>query len=346
VDSTKYYAFFANAKVGDFAYTYHPEVGASSGANGKGRTEQPFPQNPLYWGCQQSYPYSPAVPGSLISSCENLVLSRIKNNDFNLGVALGELPETIAFVGNTLSSVAQLYRAIRQRNVGEARRVVRRYFGESSPEGPPRIPKNAATAYLQYQFAWKPMMNDIYQACKLVSDGLPESEAFKAKAALEDKGFSLPVLRSQYSTMGSVTGQVKRGVEVGVSFKITNSTLYDLNRLGLVNPLSIAWELAPLSFVFDWFLPVGNFLDSLTTGVGIDFKTGYKTLWLRNDFTASYYPYGDGNNPAGKQAEVVSQTKSMYRYKLSSFPIPIPYLNANLSIGKILSGLALIIAMR
>jgi hypothetical protein len=346
VDSTKYYAFFASAGMGQFDYTYSPISGAGSIATGTARSEQPFAQNGLYYGCQQSYPYSPAVPSALVSRCESYVLNRVKNNDFNLGVALGELPETIQFVGETLSSVGKLFRAIRHRDVGEARRVVRRYFGERTQSGPAKIPKNVATAYLQYQFAWKPMMNDIYNACKLVSDGLPESEAFKVKVALEDKDFQLPILRSQYLEEGKVTGLVKRGVEVGVSFKISNPLFYDLNRLGLVNPLSIAWELAPLSFVFDWFLPVGNFLESLTASVGIDFKTGYKTLWLRNTFDASYYPYGDNNNPNGTRAKVHFQTKSMYRYKLSSFPIPIPYLDVRLNIGKITSGLALIVAMR
>jgi hypothetical protein len=30
--------------------------------------------------------------------------------------------------------------------------------------------------------------------------------------------------------------------------------------LGLVNPLEIAWEVVPYSFVVDWFLPVGSYI--------------------------------------------------------------------------------------
>lgn len=36
-----------------------------------------------------------------------------------------------------------------------------------------------------------------------------------------------------------------------------------LDRLGFHPDLNTAWDLVPLSFVLDWFLPVGSFLDSL-----------------------------------------------------------------------------------
>ena len=41
------------------------------------------------------------------------------------------------------------------------------------------------------------------------------------------------------------------------------------NQLGLVNPASVAWELIPFSFLVDWFLPVGKFLESYTDTVGM-----------------------------------------------------------------------------
>jgi hypothetical protein len=189
------------------------------------------------------------------------------------------------------------------------------------------------------------MMNDIYNACKASSDGLPNSEAFVFRSAMEDKSYELPKLYATYSK-GSVTGSVKRGVEVGVSFAIANQTRYDLNRLGLLNPWEIAWELVPLSFVFDWFMPVGNFLSSFTASLGTVFKTGYTTTWLENNFTAKYPPFGNVGFHSGKMASVNYRTKSMRRSLLTSFPIPIPYFDPNLDISKILSGLALIVASR
>jgi hypothetical protein len=39
--------------------------------------------------------------------------------------------------------------------------------------------------------------------------------------------------------------------------------LNTLGKLGLTNPLSAAWNLATLSFVVDWFIPIGDYLDAL-----------------------------------------------------------------------------------
>jgi hypothetical protein len=33
--------------------------------------------------------------------------------------------------------------------------------------------------------------------------------------------------------------------------------------LGLTDPFQVLWEITPFSFVFDWFLPVGAFLENL-----------------------------------------------------------------------------------
>jgi hypothetical protein len=42
------------------------------------------------------------------------------------------------------------------------------------------------------------------------------------------------------------------------------------------NVWQLAWELIPLSFVVDWFLPVGKYLDSLNATKGITFLDGYE----------------------------------------------------------------------
>lgn len=34
-------------------------------------------------------------------------------------------------------------------------------------------------------------------------------------------------------------------------------------QLGLVDPATVVWELIPYSFVVDWFLPIGSYLENL-----------------------------------------------------------------------------------
>lgn len=47
-----------------------------------------------------------------------------------------------------------------------------------------------------------------------------------------------------------------------------NETLISLASSGVTNPLLVAWELVPFSFVVDWAIPVGAWLESLDAMLG------------------------------------------------------------------------------
>lgn len=72
-------------------------------------------------------------------------------------------------------------------------------------------------------------------------------------------------------------------------FTVRNSSVKSLVQLGLTNPAEVAWEVVPFSFVIDWFIPVGNFLSSLDSLVGVQDLTvcrGYKTTSVWSVHTA------------------------------------------------------------
>jgi hypothetical protein len=55
-------------------------------------------------------------------------------------------------------------------------------------------------------------------------------------------------------------------------FKPTN--LNSWGSFGLLNPAAVAWELLPFSFVVDWFLPVGRYLEGLDVPMRFDHLGG------------------------------------------------------------------------
>lgn len=53
---------------------------------------------------------------------------------------------------------------------------------------------------------------------------------------------------------------------------VTNPNLWLGNKLGLINPLSVAWDLVPWSFVANMFVNIGQLLGSLTDLAGLSLR--------------------------------------------------------------------------
>jgi hypothetical protein len=59
-------------------------------------------------------------------------------------------------------------------------------------------------------------------------------------------------------------------VTVASTVQITNPNLWLLNRLGLINPGTVIWDLIPWSFVVNMFVNINAILESFTDTVGLD----------------------------------------------------------------------------
>lgn len=82
-------------------------------------------------------------------------------------------------------------------------------------------------------------------------------------------------------------------IEVSYVVKMTaiSSSLESLKQFGLTNPMETAWELTPWSFVVDWFIPVGEWISSLTADSGLVFNTGTRKVKI-SGILKTYGPSG------------------------------------------------------
>lgn len=127
--------------------------------------------------------------------------------------------------------------------------------------------KSVSALWLEYHFGWSPLLSDIYGALEVQAGGSPVyvNTKFHAMATVSgnynDAYPPYQLTESQHWDCG---------VRYQCEARVKSAELLKLSQVGLVNPLSVAWEVVPFSFVIDWFVPVGRFLESMTDSVGLD----------------------------------------------------------------------------
>ncbi len=82
--------------------------------------------------------------------------------------------------------------------------------------------------------------------------------------------------------------------------------------LGLTDPYSVAWDLLPFSFIADWFIPIGTYLDNynIIPNISAEFLQIDKHVWEGQAY-GKLCPYVGAVSTA-KQTII-------YRSKLASF---------------------------
>lgn len=113
-----------------------------------------------------------------------------------------------------------------------------------------------------------------------------------------------------------------------------NSTVASLRDYGVINPAAIAWELIPFSFVVDWFIGVGDYLNNYTALSGITWKNlsrtttrvGTRVETMRTSWgTIGGVYYGSkyhGANIASGSVFSQHNFKFKRRTVLTSLPVP------------------------
>lgn len=133
--------------------------------------------------------------------------------------------------------------------------------------------KRSSALYLEGVFGWLPLMKDIYDAFKTLS-GAHRTSPTRAKNSIV---YSQKISNANYR----LTVQTELGAKVGAEGRMQNPNLALLSDLGLINPAAVLWDKVPYSFVVNWFIPVGSYLNSLTDLVGYTTERAFVTTFVR-----------------------------------------------------------------
>lgn len=180
-----------------------------------------------------------------------------------------------------------------------------------------------------------PLYYALVDAMKTFEEGLHKSRLervrtsskFSVDGVYHTDGDGATTLQS-----GSVKVRVNINAEVSPDFA---------SSLGLDNPALIAWELTPLSFVFDWFINVGDFLTGLTPR-GVAFVSGSISTKVDVQVGRGPQTFG-GDSPVWiAVGPVTGYCQSYERKILSNLPQPRLFWNPDLNMKRYTDAFALL----
>lgn len=273
------------------------------------------------------------MPTNTRNRLDTEVMQKVGARKTSYGEALAESRQTVNHLSKTVKQLVGAALAARKGNwPGVAKQL-------KVPFKPGKADKAAAERWLEYQYGWLPMMSDIFDTHKLLKEGFRKPQIMHSVRVLRDNNY----FHEKTGPYGFRTFEEEASYRCKVFYKVNESTLSNLNQMGLINPLEVAWAVVPYSFVVDWFLPVGNFLEALTAPMGVTFVDGF--YGTRAALRGIY----QGEPPGEYDATPVSYDMKIHlnrfgysRQRLTQFPVPKLYLKDPFSTSHLTSALALI----
>lgn len=299
-----------------------------------GQSDQPFPNvydDPVWE--PAGFPKAPSSNTKIRGGDE--VMLKVASKKTSYGDQLAQLHHDVRDVLGTITELAHAGLAIKHGKFGAAAKALGLNKRDLLSG------KNLAQRWLQLQYGFIPMAQDVHDSIKLLQEGFRKvTPLMHSTRDIKDAG-----------SFTTVPGLGPGGVDVKWSsvfrtkvwYSFEPSFLAHLSEMGLINPLEVAWEVTPYSFVVDWFMPVGNFLEALTARVGVTFIDGYTGWKVESTYTSSP-SYGDSyyGRFTGTSQKLVRTNRGYTRSKLTGFPVPGLYFKSPFSSKHALNALALV----
>lgn len=185
--------------------------------------------------------------------------------------AYAKMNSTVANVGDlirtrresakmVLSTVSQLVKAARHLRHGRPDLAFYYLRGEWKPSHY-RAGDFVGQRWLEYSYGWAPLVQDIYN---LLNKGFGEVN-FRVSGAAKDLQFYSYDDSNQNpyaTTFTSGTEILQYKSRYIIDCVVNDSAIAPISAWQLDNPASVMWEALPYSFVVDWFLPIGDYIDN------------------------------------------------------------------------------------
>jgi len=210
-------------------------------------------------------PYPAASLVGFDATCYNEALSRLYDQlrgDVDISIDLAESHKTRKMMSDSVKAMRNAFITLRKMRRSN--------------------PRDWGNLWLEFTYGWKPLASTIYNGGKrlLTEPSGPRKLVLKASAKTNDESHSSA---GNGTTAFKLTrdNYVKNRVRLVCSYSLSGSAIESLAGFTSLNPVSVAWELTPYSFVADWFVDIGGYLRNFESA-----------CIYRNVFTGGYSSSG------------------------------------------------------
>lgn len=277
------------------------------------RVSYTVPSNYPVWSDMTHHGVQSWAPVDLIDANTQLKLlgklqDLLQGSDFNLGIALGELGDTLGLIGDTAGRLGGALGAARKGQFGRAADYLFAGTKRNPKTGHKDLPggkptsKMLADNWLELQYGWLPLLKDVEAGAQMLAHHLNIPLRQTYRVGVRKEAVSSRISQVGYNPAHKATAYASKAHRRTIIARIEEAGSIP-QLLGLTNPELVAWELVPYSFVADWFIPIGDWLQARAfvsrlkgTFITSDKKTG-------NAFspTSSYFSY----QPRGRYSRVL-----------------------------------------
>lgn len=281
-------------------------------------------------------------------NAEQKALSKVSNLKFNAAQALGERAQTANMLAKSVNRLVLFSKAVRKGNFARARLYLwgrdQLFTGRKWPKNTPKTPTQDefGNLWLEVRYGWMPLVKDIYGAAELLAQQFEDIRPMYVVATAKAEE-AIKQNLTEFGVSAEANGICRFTAKCGLGFDIADYDRDLVRQTGIDNPALLAWELLPYSFVVDWFLPVGNFLERLNATSGLRFVKGYTSVKTDAEAVSRH----TGNSVVAYEGvgsfSVRGRAIILDRYSHSTFPgVVLPKFEWGLNVVRATSALALL----
>jgi hypothetical protein len=325
---------------------------------------------PYWWWVTEGGPYTTRVGSSAYGStprspihsesASNRAVKRLINGT-NSGI--DNLSQDLLQIGPTArtvtTSAVRIVKALMALKAGNIPAAYAALWSDTrrAVAGKSGVKPGAALAdnWLALQYGWKPLLQDIDGSMRALADFHNRTPHLTNRSthSATTKEETSEVLRFNTGPSSPTCGEKKEfytsTCRYMLEWEIDSRLKRFLQQTGFTSPINLMWEVLPYSFVVDWLVPIGPYLEACSAFEGLTLVRGCKTQFTKVETQychsySGYLPPGDDVRYTYESYGSLGITQvSLSRAQVVSWPrVSAPRFKNPVSVVHALNALALV----